>query len=158
MNETITLTELHEFTLLHVATRRNPSAIAQALSTKLGIDVPVQSNAIVQVHAGLRMLWFGPGRWLIHTATPDWSFTNIPGCAATNLSDSKRIFRLGGNRAIHWLERACPLDLAEPSMPIGTSALTQLDRFPVLLYRKALNDFVLYVDRSYGDSVPGVLS
>jgi len=153
MNEAFALAELANFTLVHVATRRDAAAVAQTLSTKLDIDVPVKPNDTIHEPDRLRVLWFGTGRWLIHTPTPGWTLNAIPGCAVTDLSDSKRIFCLDGDQAIRWLERACPLDLAESSMPIGTSALTQFDRFPVLLFREARNKFSLYVDRSYGDSV-----
>lgn len=143
------VSELDSFTLLHAATRGVTARAASALSAEFGISVDCASGAVAARPDGLTVLWFGPGRWLIHAATRAFRLEPIQGCAITDLSDSRRIFRLTGDDTGDFLAASCPLDLAESAMPIGSCALTQFDRFSVLLHRQGTDSFDLYVERSY---------
>jgi heterotetrameric sarcosine oxidase gamma subunit len=155
MSDTPAITESSDFTLVHIATRGNPHEIAQSLSAALGIDITAEPGPVAHGPGDLRVMWFGPGRWLIHAPERDWAMDKIPGAAITDLSDSRRIFRWSGEAAVRQLAQSCPLDLRESSMPVGSSALTQFDRFTILLYRSGATEFDVYVDRSYADSMPG---
>ena len=155
MNDQLAIAEFSGFTLVHVATRNNPEDFAKQLSTALDFEITARPGPVAHGPGELRALWFGPGRWLIHAPEPGWALDDVPGGAATDLSDSRRIFRWQGGGALRRLEQSCPLDLRESSAPAGTSALTQFDRFAILLYRIGTNEFDLYVDRSYGESMPG---
>ena len=155
MNDAPEIREWCDFTLVHVATRSNPDKFANSLSTALGFEIATQPGPVAHGPGGLRVFWFGPGRWLIHSPARGWTLDEIPGGAVTDISDSKRISRWGGEQAVRRLEQSCPLDLRARAMPVGTSAMTQFDRFAILLYRAGSSEFDLYVDRSYGESLPG---
>lgn len=143
------VTELEAFTLLHVATRRDPGTAAATLSAALGAAVVTTPGSVAAGNDGIAVLWFGPGRWLVHAPRPGWKAGGVGGCAVTDLSDSRRVFRLSGNGAAGFLSASCPLDLSVRSMPPGTCALTQFDRFSILLHRRAPDAFDLYVERSF---------
>ena len=145
--------ELQAFTLLHVATRGDAGAAASALSTRLGISVDASPGSVATREDGATALWFGPGRWLVHAPTPGFKLEPIEGCATTDLSDSRRIFSLSGDDVRDYLVASCPLDLPESVMPPGSCALTQFDRFSILLYRQAPETFDIYVERSYAPAL-----
>lgn len=158
MSDSTAFAEMSDFSLVHVATRHDPADCAKSLATALGIDVTADPNTVATGPGDLRVLWFGAGRWLIHAPVPGWVLDEIPACAVTDMSDSRRVFRWRGEDVVRRLAQSCPLDLRESSMPVGTSALTQFDRFSILLYRRDMNEFDLYVERSYGDAIPGATS
>lgn len=141
--------ELHAFTLLHVATRGDAGAAASALSTRLGISVDASPGSVATREDGTTVLWFGPGRWLVHAPTPGFKLDRIDGCATTDLSASRRIFRVTGNDVRNYFAASCPLDLSESVTPAGSCALTQFDRFAILLCRQAPEIFDIYVERSF---------
>jgi len=146
------VTELDAFTLLHVGTRGDASVMAKTLSTAIGTAVAATPGSVT-VHGHLAVLWSGPGRWLIHADTPGWRLGAIDGCAVTDLSDSRRVFRLSGGGVGDFLAASCPLDLSTPSMPPGTCALTQFDRYSIMLHRRGGDEFDLYVPRSYAPAL-----
>ena len=157
MNRDFEVRELVWFELAHVATRGNPATAAAALSSCLGVDIGPQPNAVAERADGLVVLWFGPGRWLVHAPEPGGVPQAVDGCVVTDLSDSRRILRLAGLGVCDYLTQSCPLDLDESAMPPGSVALTQFDRFSVLLHRRDAETFDLYVERSYADALPGGL-
>ena len=154
MSSNITATEVTRFKLLHVATRGDVRAAATELAAALDMRVSDLPNAVAAKDDGRRVLWFGPGRWLVQAQAPDLSLGELPGSAVTDLSDSRRIFSLRGAGVATYLSRHCPLDLDIKVMRPGTCALTQFDRFGVLLYRDAEHAFDLYVETSYAGALP----
>lgn len=146
------VTELDAFTLLHVGTRGDAGEAAKALSTAIGATVATTPGGVT-VRGHLAVLWFGPGRWLLHAGTPGWRVGAIDGCAVTDLSDSRCVFRLSGNGVTDYLAASCPLDLSLQAMPAGSCALTQFDRFSILLHRRGNDEFDLYVSRSYAPAL-----
>jgi sarcosine oxidase subunit gamma len=157
MSGNFTVRETTGFTLVHVMTRGKPDVAASALTNRLGLDIAFTPNSTSSDANELKVLWFGPGRWLIHAATEHWHLDDVAGCSVTDLSDSRRLFRLNGAGAADRLATACPLDLADTVTPPGSCALTLFDQFPVLLYRPDNDSYDLYVERSYCDDLLRVL-
>ena len=157
MSRDFEVRELVWFELVHVASRGNPATTAATLSSCLGVDIGPQPNAVAERADGLVVLWFGPGRWLVHAPEPGGAPRTVDGCVVTDLSDSRRILRLAGPGVCDYLAQSCPLDLDESAMPPGSVALTQFDRFSVLLHRRNVETFDLYVERSFADALPGGL-
>ena len=153
MSQDFTVRELSGYTLVHVMTRGELLAAADLLKQRLAMDIPLAANTATSGAHGLKVLWFGPGRWLIHAPSHQWHLDDVPGCAVTDLSDSRRIFTISGERASERLATACPLDLEDSSTPPGFCALTQFDSFSVLLYRNDRSSYDLYVDRSYSEDM-----
>jgi heterotetrameric sarcosine oxidase gamma subunit len=147
------VTELDNFTLLHVATRGEVNAAASALSTQLGIAVGTRPGDVATREGGTTVLWSGPGRWLVHAPVPAFRLEPIDGCAITDLSDSRRIFRLSGDDVRDHLAASCPLDLSDAVMPVDSCALSQFDRFSIFIYHQAAETFDIYVERSYAPSL-----
>jgi sarcosine oxidase subunit gamma len=154
MSGALDLQELVGFSLVHVATRGDTQGVAAALAATLGVAVRPDANSVAETADGIVVLWFGPGRWLLRAPQPGWLPDAIDGCTATDLSDSRRIFRLSGAGVCDYLSRSCPLDLDATSTSPGSCALTQFDRFSVLLHRRAQQVFDLYVERSYATALP----
>ena len=154
MSREFDVQELAGCSLVHVATRDDTQGVAAALSATLGVAVRPDANSVTETADGIVALWFGPGRWLLRAPQSGWLPDAIDGCAATDLSDSRRIFRLSGAGVCDYLSRSCPLDLNVTSTPPGSCALTQFDRFSVLLHRRAPQVFDLYVERSYATALP----
>jgi len=152
---TFTVTELEGCSLLHVATRGDVNAAAGRLSTALDVRVATSAGSVA-LRGDVAVLWFGPGRWLIHAPNPNRRLEDLPGCAITDLSDSRRVFRLSGRGVTDRLAGSCPLDLSLRAMPPGSCALTQFDRFSVLLHRRSDDIFDLYVERSYVPALSGL--
>lgn len=153
MSQNFTVQELSGYTLVHVMTRGEAIAAAGLLQQRLEMDIPLTANTATTGAHGLIALWFGQGRWLIHAPTPQWCLDDVPGCAVTDLSDSRRIFNISGAQASARLATACPLNLDDASTRPGFCALTQFDSFSVLLYRRARSGYDLYVERSYSDDL-----
>jgi len=147
------VTELDSFTLLHVATRGDIDTAASALSTRLGTVIGASPGGVAEREDGATVLWFGPGRWLVNAPVPAFTLEPIDDCAITDLSDSRRIFRLSGGGVHDYLAASCPLDLSDSIMPVNSCALTQFDRFSILLCRGAPESFDIYVERSYAPSL-----
>lgn len=154
MSSSITASEVVGFKLLHVATRGDVRAAAAELAAALDMPVSDSPNAVAVNDDGRRVLWFGPGRWLVQARESNLSLGELPGCVVTELSDSRRIFGLRGAGVATLLSRHCPLDLDSKVMRPGTCALTQFDRFGVLLYREAEHAFDLYVETSFAAALP----
>jgi len=144
----LAVTEFERFTLLHVATRGDTGEAAKRLSDGLGIRISTTPGGVAGHDDGPAVLWFGPGRWLVHASKQGWRMEAAAGCAITDLSDSRRVFRLTGNGVHDYLAASCPLDIREHSMPPGSCAMTQFDRIPILLSRRSADEFDLYVERS----------
>jgi heterotetrameric sarcosine oxidase gamma subunit len=154
MSSNMTASEVIGFKLLHVATRGDVRAAATELAAALDMPVSDLPNTVVAKDDGRRVLWFGPGRWLVQAQAPHLRLGELPGSVVTDLSDSRRIFSLCGAGVATYLSGHCPLDLDIKVMRPGTCALTRFDRFGVLLYRDAEHAFDLYVETSYAGALP----
>ena len=60
------LTEIGIFSLLHVATRGDTEKAARAITERLAVEVGDEAGRVATRSDGLLVLWFGPGRWLVH--------------------------------------------------------------------------------------------
>lgn len=157
MSRKFDVQEIENFSLVQVATRGNTRAAAAGLSSCVDMDVDPVANRVVENAHGLAVLWFGPGRWLIRASQLQWMPNSIDGCVVTDLSDSRRILRLSGPGVCDYLSGSCPLDLSAMATPPGSVALTLFDRFSILLHRRDVESFDLYVERSYAAALPGGL-
>lgn len=149
----VTVTELSAFTLLHVATRGAAGEAAKRLTATLGVGVAAAPGSASLCEDGLAVLWFGAGRWLVHAPAPGFRMDAVDGCTVTELTASRRIFRLAGDGVTDYLSSSCPLDFRERAMPAGSAALSHFDRFPILLHRRAADAFDVFVERSYAPAL-----
>jgi sarcosine oxidase subunit gamma len=153
MNDEFTMHEISAFTLYHVMTRGDCKAVAERLSKRLALDIPLTPNTTSTNSQHLKALWFGPGRWLVFSPVEQWCLDDIQDCAVTELSDSRRLFRLSGAKVRERLATGCPLNLSDTAMPPGSCAMTHFDQLPIVLCCDDNDRYELYVERSYCDDL-----
>ncbi len=157
MNDEFIVHEVPEFALYQVMTRGDREAVAELLSDRLALELPLIPNTTSTSSLGLKATWFGPARWLIYSPKAQWSLDDVPGCSVTDISDSRRLFRLSGSSVRDRLATGCPLDLSEGAMPPGTCGMTHFDQLPIMLCRNDNGSYELHVERSYSDDLLSAL-
>ncbi len=158
MNAEFSVYEISTFALYQVMTRGDCKATAELLSDRLSLELPLIPNTTSTGSMNLKALWFGPGRWLVFSPAAEWRLDDVPGCAVTEISDSRRLFRLSGSNVRDRLATGCPLDLSDGAMPTGSCGMTHFDQLPVLLCRADDDSYELFVERSYCDDLLRALS
>ena len=127
--------------------------VATALAV-LGLDLPRAPNTVRL--GDRRLLWTGPGEWLLTAAEgglPDLAaigaaLGDIPYLLA-DITDGREVIALSGNNARALLAKGCSLDLHPRQFTTGQCAQTLLARVPVLLVQTSDEPrFDLIVDRS----------
>jgi sarcosine oxidase subunit gamma len=104
-----------------------------------GLPLPLVANRVAAMGT-VRVLWLGPDEWLVVAEgdAPDLLprlERAVTGRRATvtDLSSSRSILQLGGNRARELLEAGCGLDLHPRVFGPGSCAQTLLVGVPVIL-------------------------
>ncbi len=157
MKDEFTIQEITAFTLYHVMTRGDCNGPVELLDERLALEIPLTPNTTSTNSQDSKAIWFGPGRWLVFSPAADWCLDDVPGCAVTELSDSRRLFRLRGSGVRDRLATGCPLDLSDEVMPPGSCGMTHFDQLPILLCCDDIDSYELYVERSYSDDLLRVL-
>ncbi len=153
MNDEFRLNEISGFTLFHVMTRGDCKVAAELLSAGLDVELPLTPNTTSSNLQDVKAIWFGPGRWLVRSPATQWGQEDVPGCFVTEVSDSRRLFRLSGSGVRDRLATGCPLDLSDGAMPPGTCGMTHFDQLPILLCCNDSDSYELYIERSYCDDL-----
>ena len=102
--------------------------------------------------------WFGPGDWLVQTATTRGevvaarlsALTPSDGGSAVAVSDGYVGYDIRGRDAAALLASACPLDLDRSGFAPGRSARTLFAGANVLLHRRGGEAFRLLSERTLG--------
>ncbi len=144
---------------------RRPGAIAQIngapdeseLNTKLGaygLEPRLTPNRSSQ-GKGIRLMWNGPGMWLVESATVASaalvsglrSVLNETGATVTDLGHARTVIRITGPAARDLLSKGSPIDIE--SMRPNDCASTLLGYLSVLI--NTIDDgFDIYAFRSFG--------
>ncbi len=144
---------------------RRPSAILQIngapndaqLGAKLGaygLEPKLTANQSAQ-GKGLRLMWNGPGMWLVESATMSpadlinglRSALGDTNATVTDLSHARTVVRLTGPAAAELLCKGCPIDIE--SMKTNDCASTVLGHLTAFI--NTIDDgFDVYVYRSFG--------
>jgi sarcosine oxidase, subunit gamma len=105
-----------------------------------GVPLPLQPNRVASMRA-VRTLWLGPDEWLV--TCPSGMAPDLLGrltralagrrAMVTDLSASRSVIEIGGERARRLLEKGCGLDLHPRAFGPGCCALTLFARLPVIL-------------------------
>lgn len=155
----IIMSEVAHRTIINIRGTASDPAFASAVQTATGLALPSAANTVST--AGLwQILWLGPNEWWI--TGPDGEAeslvealrANFAGQYATacDVSESRAIIALKGQKARDILMRGVSLDLHPRAFHVGQCAQTGLSRANVLLH--LIDDaptFEIYVLKSFSD-------
>lgn len=130
--------------------------IPEPVMRAIGAPLPLAANTTARSEGGTSF-WLGPASWLIvgHTSSPAIAFNaardvlNFAGGALFDMSSSRVVFRIAGERAATVLAKSCPLDFHPRAFPDGGCAQSVLGHIGALLYRRGNTDWLLMAPRSY---------
>ena len=134
--------------------------IKARLETLFGTALPSQPNKMAAIGTR-RALWLGPDETLlmIEEAQLAEFMLSVKAelgdahYAATEISDSLAIFRLGGTRRLDVLAKGCSLDLHPDSFHIGDCAQSLLSHAAITLAADTDNSLLLFCRTSFSDYV-----
>jgi len=133
---------------------------ADEVHAMLGVRPPLQPNT-TNCSDGLAAFWLGPESWLLvlrgASPHPDIAAARASIHAAKgalfDVSAGRVAYAVTGARAAALLATRCPLDFHVSAFPVGTCAQSLLGHVSALYYRRAPEDFVVMVARSYARDV-----
>lgn len=134
---------------------RAPAESVPALSSALGIDLPVKPKTS-SGRGGRVALWLGPDEWLVIDQTGD----PLTDCAkvtalhsAVGISHRNVAISVSGPGAEATLGAGCPQDLSPSAFPVGACSRTILGKVEVVLLRTGEDAFRVECWRSFSDYV-----
>jgi len=132
--------------------------VRESAGAVLGLELPAAPNTAVEAAGDepVYALWTGPRRWLIRCSDADAAglaerlnaSLEARGGAAAVLSDGQAGLTVEGPEAESLLAIGTPLALSPGRFALGTCARTVLAKISVLLHRRGLERFDLFVERS----------
>ncbi|MFU0503832.1 sarcosine oxidase subunit gamma [Pseudaminobacter sp. NGMCC 1.201702] len=139
----VKLSEIRDFNLVQIMTRRGKSAAAaKAVKAHFGVAGPAKPNTVA---AGKSVLiWSGPDQVMALSArgtsirpldTMREAFAGI--ASLSDQSDGRCMVRVSGPRARDLLAKLSSIDLHDSVFPVGAAAATSIDHTAVNLWREA---------------------
>ncbi|QVQ54717.1 hypothetical protein J4H86_06180 [Spiractinospora alimapuensis] len=153
--------------LAQVELRLEPSeeeAARRCAASFLGCSLPPPGRS--RGHDGVRVLWCGPGWYLVLAAGPDVTGHGIacglesclgteygtPCASVVDVSAQRTVLELSGPHARDVLAHGCPLDLHRDAFPTGAFTQTLLARVDVgVLCAEAENEYRVLVRSSFAE-------
>jgi sarcosine oxidase subunit gamma len=130
-------------------TPRSPAALVQVTAWP-GTAATVEHRIALLPATRLPV---GPGRWLLASDQPlDFDLPAELG-TVTDLTDARVILHLAGEDVVHVLRQGVGFDLDPRRFGSGASAQTSIHGMPVLVHRRDLATFDLYVSSSFAASL-----
>ena len=124
-----------------------------ACEAVLGVRPPTTPNTVASARARA-ILWLGPDEWLYSGekigTVPDLRAA-LAGLhsAVVDVSASRQVLVVAGERAEHILAKATTLDFSLAAFPVGSCAQTNIARTQGIIHRRAAQEFALYVRTSF---------
>lgn len=118
--------------------------LREAFEAAQGFALPEPGKSSTSGNA--RCLWFGRSEFLLVGPVPDAGVAKT--AAIVDQSDAWYAVALSGASAEDVLARLVPLDIRQPSFPVGATARTQLQHMNVSLTRLDQNRFMILAFRS----------
>lgn len=154
----VTLTELTGMALALVAARGGQIApLSEAIEREFGTGLPLHPGRTARDRVAF--IWCGCDQWLAMDAAADDFVRRLassagPLASITDLTGSRTILRLAGQRARDVLMKIVPIDLDESAFVPGDAALTIAARIPVELWQiDSAPTYEICSPRSYGLSL-----
>ncbi|MFD2055193.1 sarcosine oxidase subunit gamma [Mesorhizobium calcicola] len=135
----VSLTEIRNFDLVQVMTRRGKAAeLAKAAKAHFGVVAPDAPKAIQASDATL--IWSGPdqffvlskgGKHMMDTLAPALSGP----ASLSDQSHARALISISGAKARSMLAKLSSIDLHAAAFPVGAAAATSMDHTSVTLWR-----------------------
>lgn len=123
--------------------------VAKAMKAALGVSLP-KVGEVVQANAA-KLVWFGPGQWLVFSQQPEPIADALQGLAAVaDQSDGWLVLKLSGLDGTQIMARLCPLDV--DNLAVGQVARTEFCHVSAVIFPKE-DGFWIMVPRSFAVSV-----
>jgi len=154
--ERLVISEITGLAMVQVAAF-DPAQAMAAISAAIGAAASDQHGSVA-TGGNTRVLWTGPGRWLIgEPESRDLARLLAESCppavaAVTDLSHARTVIRLEGSAARSVLAKLCTLDFDPPAFPAGTCAQTQLGQIGALIDCREAEVFDIAVYRGFAVS------
>ena len=137
----LTISKREDVAVTHVALRRGMQAeLEKRASAVLGVSLPATARAVEA--SGKLVVWAGPEQWLIiepRSAGKDPSVDlaeAFKGAASIiDVSDSRVIFRVGGQKATEVLAPSMAIDFHDQVFKPGDVAITHASHLGVMVWR-----------------------
>lgn len=125
-----------------------------AIGQVLGEKIPTTPNE--KTCAAFSIFWQAPNSWLLvsasmHTQTLQEKLSGVLSgntYALDDLSDSRSVIEISGEKGSELLAQGCGVDLCPDSFPVGHYYTTELIRLAVIIHRLNEDTSRVYVDRS----------
>ena len=146
----VSVSEIGDFSLIHIATRGNRKTAASGVKKAYGAAAPMKPNSVVGKNDAL-IMWFGPSSWIVRTA--DKAVKDLPAiklCCVTDLSDSRCQIRVEGPLALDLLSTGCPVDF-DTALALQGCAQTTYNHFQIFLHRAGEETYDVFVPRSFAE-------
>jgi len=133
------------------------AAAAASIAQATGASAPMSRNGVGSCD-NTRVLWIGPGRWLVvEPESRDLSRLLADHCAPavaaiTDLSHARTVVRIDGSAARSVLAKLCTLDFDPPAFAPESCAQTQLGQIGALIDCRAPDTFDIAVYRGFAVS------
>lgn len=143
--------------MTHIALRGSSVRFFAACEAVLGLRPPTAANTVAV--AGTRsILWLGPDEWLViesksgtdHVLIRDLrAALNGIHSAVVEVSASRQVITLSGERAEETLAKAATLDFRLAAFPLGSCAQTNIARTQGIILRRGAQEFLIFVRTSF---------
>ena len=139
--------------MTHLSLRGSSDAFFAACESVLGVRPPIAANSVARAGES-SILWLGPDEWLalgFHDETTGRLRSALAGVhsAVVDVSSSRKALTISGARAEEILAQAATLDFGLAAFPVGTCAQTNIARTQGIIWRRAAQEFVIYVRASF---------
>lgn len=144
--------ERRDLTIIHVDTGDDPTC-DENIAAAVGHALPDANRSVDG--SGYRIIWAGPGRWLVIGQDEAYGTTAsklslvAANAAFNDVSSSRAVIRISGNRARDVLAAGCTIDLHPDVFGPGRSATTDIDHVAVTLDCIDRDTFDVYVPRGF---------
>ncbi len=146
----------------HIALRGDAGTetFIDAVKEIFGVDVPVKPNTTSMPGSARYLLWLGPDEWLAivpdgtesETVTAFMERMEGEHFAVTDVSGSRTVITLSGDRAREVLMKGTSLDLHPNAFGPGQCAQASIARCHMLLHQTSDEpSYDIYVHRSFAD-------
>jgi len=135
----VALTEIRDFDLVQVMTRRGKSAeLANATRTRFGVAAPETPKAVQGQDATL--IWSGPDQFFVLSKGGKYTMQTLASVfsSSASLSDqshARALISVSGTKSRTMLAKLSSIDLHPGVFPVGAAAATSMDHTSVTLWR-----------------------
>ena len=136
--------------MMHLSLRGSGEQFLAACEAALGVRPPTAPNTVASA-GGTAILWLGPDEWLVigQEAAPLQAALAEIHSAVVDVTSSRKALVVSGARAEEILSKAATLDFSLGAFPVGSCAQTNIARTQGIIWRRAAQEFVIYVRSSF---------